>query len=119
MAFRFLKDLLRRDGEDRTVPIVPLRLRTENPFQAVSIHPGDPCCEAARQMSSIRYLCASAPRIPLPECDVSNCTCRYKHFSDRRGGQDRRSAYDWTRQKDLDSGDRRSGRGRRSTDGVA
>lgn len=119
MAFRFLKDLLRRDTEDRAVRIAPLRPRSENPFQAVSIHPGDPCCGAARQMSSIRYLCASAPRIPLPECDVANCTCRYKHFSDRRSGQDRRSVYDWTRQKDLGTGDRRSGRGRRSTDGVA
>lgn len=119
MAFRFFKDLLGRDAEDRVVRIAALRPRTENPFQAVSIHPGDPCCGAARQMSSIRYLCASAPRIPLPECDVASCTCRYKHFSDRRSGRDRRSVHDWTRQEELGTGDRRSGRGRRSTDGVA
>ena len=119
MPLRFLRELLRRDAEDRTVRIAPLRPRTDNPFQAVSIHPGDPSCEAARQMASIRYLCASAPRIPLPECDVASCTCRYNHYSDRRSGKDRRSVYDWTRHKEFGTGDRRSGRGRRSTDGVA
>lgn len=118
MVFRFLKDLLQRDSEDRTVRFDLAKPRSENPFKAVSIHPGNPCCGAALQMSSIRYLCDSAPRLPLPECDVANCTCRYKHYSDRRSGRDRRAIYDWSRQKELDLVDRRSGRGRRSTDGV-
>jgi hypothetical protein len=116
---RFFKELLRRDSEKPAVRIPPLKARAQNPFQAVSIQPGNPCCAAARQQSSIRFLCASAPRLPLPECDVANCACRYRHFPDRRSGQDRRTAFDWNRRKELGTSDRRSGRGRRSTDGVA
>ena len=118
MALRFLKDLLRREPEDRPAIATLVKARSENRFQAVSIHPGETSCEAARQMSSIRFLCKSAPSLPVPECDVATCNCRYTHFSDRRSGTDRRAVYNWIRERELDAVNRRSGRGRRSTDGV-
>ena len=119
MALRFLKDPLRREPDDRPAITTLVKARSENRFQAVSIHPGETSCEAARQMASIRFLCAAGPHLPLPECDVATCGCRYTHYSDRRSGQDRRALYDWTRERQLGTFNRRSGRGgRRSTDGV-
>jgi hypothetical protein len=118
MALRFLKDLLRREPEERPAITSLVKARSESRFKAVSIHPGETSCEAARQMASIRFLCESAPHLPLPECDVATCSCRYTHYSDRRSGRDRRAFYDWTRERELGTVNRRSGRGRRSTDGV-
>ena len=66
-----------------------------------------------------RWLPYLAPRLPLPECDAAACNCRYVHYSDRRSGLDRRATYDWTRERELGVVNRRSGRGRRSTDAVA
>lgn len=91
----------------------------ENRFHAVSIRPGDNCCLAALQFGNMRFLSAKAPKLPLPGCDVPTCACRYAHHSDRRSGRDRRARFDWTREKDLSVDNRRSGRGRRSTDPVA
>jgi hypothetical protein len=118
MALRFLKDLMRREPEERSAISTLVKAQSANRFQAVSIHPGETSCEAARQMSSIRFLCKSAPGLPLPQCDVASCNCRYTHYSDRRSGRDRRAFYDWTRERELGTVNRRSGRGRRSTDGV-
>jgi hypothetical protein len=118
MALRFLRNLLGREPERRPAIKVPVRTRSEHRFQAVSIHPGESSCEAARQMASIRFLCEAAPDLPLQECDVPSCGCRYTRYSDRRSGSDRRAFYDWTREQQLGTVNRRSGRGRRSTDGV-
>jgi hypothetical protein len=91
----------------------------ENRFHAVSIRPGDNACLAALQFGNMRFLSAKAPSLPLPGCDVPTCGCRYAHHSDRRSGTDRRARFDWNREKDLSNDNRRSGRGRRSTDPVA
>ena len=116
---RFLSDFFRvasdaRPGTRREVT----RPAEDTRFRAVSIRPGQDCCEAARQFGNMRFLCAKAPRLPLPECTAAVCNCRYVHYSDRRSGQDRRRIYDWNRERDLDVVNRRSGRGRRSTDAV-
>ena len=88
-------------------------------FRAVAILPGEPCCEGARQFGGLRLLCQKAPRLPLPECDLSQCNCRYRHYSDRRSGLDRRATYDWARERAFGEVNRRAGFGRRSTDAVA
>jgi hypothetical protein len=88
-------------------------------FRAVSIRPGEGCCEAANQFGKLRFLSAKAPRLPLPECTAATCNCRYVHFADRRSGRDRRARYDWTRERELSLVNRRSSRGRRETDAVA
>ena len=84
----------------------------------MSIRPGEESCEAAQQFGQMRFLCAKAPRLPLPGCSVAVCNCRYTHFADRRTGLDRRASYDWTRERELGVVNRRAGHGRRSTDAV-
>lgn len=116
---RFLADFFRvstdaKPGARRGSP-TPAK---DGRFRAVSIRPGDGSCEAARQFGNLRFLSAKAPRLPVPECTAAVCNCRYVHYSDRRSGLDRRRTYDWTRERDLDVVNRRSGRGRRSTDAV-
>jgi len=61
-----------------------------SPWRAVSIVTAAECCAAARAMSLKRWLCAEAPRLPLPECNAATCNCRYKHFADRRSTERRR-----------------------------
>lgn len=114
---RFLAEFFGRSADD--TPPQPAHAATDTRFRAVSIRPGDDCCEAARQFGNLRFLCAKAPRLPLPECTASTCACRYVHFADRRTGRERRARYDWTRERELDVVNRRSGRGRRSTDAIA
>lgn len=116
---RFLSDFFRvatdaRPGERREAT----RPAEDTRFRAVSIRPGEDSCEAARQFGNMRFLCAKAPRLPVPECTAPVCNCRYVHFSDRRSGQDRRRTYDWTRERNLGVVNRRSRGGRRSTDSV-
>jgi hypothetical protein len=62
-------------------------------YHAVSIKYDRNACEAAKAMSGRRFLSAGAPRLPLPDCDVSECNCRFTHHKDRRSGSDRRSPF--------------------------
>lgn len=67
--------------------------RLKGDFHAVSIRPGTFACKAARNLEGQRFLSGSAPRIPLPDCDASDCSCRFAHHADRRGSDDRRTPY--------------------------
>ncbi len=105
-------------GEAPAPPARPTARPAPEPYHAVGIQPGPQCCEAARQFGKMRFLSAKAPRLPLPDCDVAACTCRYNHFSDRRSGLDRRAVYDYERERGLGFPNRRQTHGRRSTDAV-
>jgi hypothetical protein len=36
----------------------------------------------------------AAPRLPLEHCDrISRCRCSFKHYADRRSGDDRRQIF--------------------------
>ena len=61
------------------------------PYHAVSIKFGPNACTHARELEGKRFLSGAAPRLPLPECDVLDCKCRFVHHADRRTGDDRRS----------------------------
>ncbi|HWM29280.1 MAG TPA: hypothetical protein VNQ14_12535 [Woeseiaceae bacterium] len=67
--------------------------RLKADFHAVSIRPGAFACKAARELEGERFLSGTAPRIPLPDCDASDCSCRFAHHDDRRAGDDRRSPF--------------------------
>lgn len=82
---------VRTTTEDKVDPAGTARLNHD--FHAVSIRPGVFACKAARDLQGQRFLSGSAPRIPLPDCDASDCTCRFSHHADRRAGEDRRSLY--------------------------
>ena len=62
-------------------------------YHAVSIKLGEQACEAAQAMSGRRFLSTAAPRLPLADCDVAQCGCRFIHHNDRRCGKDRRSPF--------------------------
>lgn len=42
------------------------------------------CCQAAKDIRGQRFLAASAPFLPLQECDAADCRCSYKRYNDRR-----------------------------------
>lgn len=60
-------------------------------FYAVVIIPCTQPCAEAQRLSSRRILARSAPFLPLPACEsADSCACRYRKFSDRRRGFERR-----------------------------
>ncbi len=71
----------------------PAKASETTAFHAVSIKFASSACSAAKSLKGKRYLSSAAPRIPLPECDVLECTCRFVHHKDRRDGDDRRNSY--------------------------
>jgi len=62
-------------------------------FHAVSIKYAGRTCDAAKNMSGRRFLATAAPKLPLPECDILDCSCRFAHHEDRRSRNDRRSPF--------------------------
>lgn len=86
-----------------------------NRWHAVAIVPGPGHCKAAEAAKGRRFLSAEAPLLPLRECDVAACTCKYRHHEDRRGPP-RRSEETGGGLRTRDGTDRRNNRGRRETD---
>ena len=75
-------------SERRQIPKQP-----DKRFHAVSLRFPSSACDAAKATGGQRFLSAAAPRLPLADCDVANCKCRYVHYKDRRSGDDRRDTY--------------------------
>lgn len=90
--------------------------RVVNTHHAVSIAPGNGCCQAAHQMTGRRFLSAEAPQVPLPGCSAKSCTCRYVHHEDRRSKPVRRNHDVWNKNVAFVMNDRRHNHGRRATD---
>jgi hypothetical protein len=86
-----------------------------NRWHAVVIVPGAGHCKAAESAKGRRFLSAEAPLLPLRDCDVSACTCKYRHHDDRRGAPRRSEEAGGTKRSRAGT-DRRSNRGRRETD---
>jgi hypothetical protein len=78
---------------ERKSPDPAATARLKGDFHAVSIRPGTFSCKAARDLKGRRFLSGSAPRIPLPDCDASDCSCRFAHHADRRSRDERRTPY--------------------------
>lgn len=66
---------------------------TTTKYHAVSLKFNSLACDAAKAMDGKRFLSSAAPRIPLLECDVRKCNCRFVHYRDRRTGDERRERY--------------------------
>jgi hypothetical protein len=96
-----------------------------NPWHAVGVSSGKPCCRASVAARTIRYLSKEAPTLPLYDCtQPKSCTCRYKHYSDRRSGPRRTTDSDLYKNAlsrhvgaKLTTDERRRSKGRRATDG--
>lgn len=83
----------RRGQQAETPPTASGKDTASTAYHAVSIKFGENACEAAKAMSGRRFLSSAAPRLPLPDCDVLECRCRFAHHEDRRSGKDRRSPF--------------------------
>ena len=59
-------------------------------FGAVSIKTGPQACSAAKYLRGKRFISSQAPALPLSECDISDCKCKYDYYKDRRSEDDRR-----------------------------
>ena len=88
--------LILRSRQDR-VPVAKKKLRrvatTKKNYHAVSIKFAAHACSAAKELDGQRFLSNVAPRLPLPECDVTDCKCHFAHYKDRRVGKDRRNVF--------------------------
>jgi hypothetical protein len=88
-----------------------------NRWHAVAIVPGATRCQAAEAAKGRRFLSIAAPTLPLRECDVAACTCKYRHHEDRRGAPRRsEEARGGGLRSRTGNVDRRNSRGRRETD---
>ena len=87
----------------------------KNRYHAVSIRPSLCACPAAWKIQDQSFLSTEAPNLPLAACDQVNCSCRYRHYNDRRDGEDRRTRWGRTGGLLPHSGqnDCRTGRDRR------
>lgn len=90
--------IIRRGSKPRSNPRPAMKRPVggagqQSAFHAVSIKVGGKACDAAREMEGRRFLSSAAPKIPLPRCDNSKCTCRFIHHDDRRAGEDRRNPW--------------------------
>lgn len=77
----------------RPKPARPVSGKPDTTYHAVSIRYAANACEAAKSMDGRRFLSSAAPKLPLPDCDVMECKCRFAHHKDRRKGADRRNPY--------------------------
>lgn len=67
-------------------------------FHSVSIVNSGFCCEQTTAIAGKRFLSKDAPEIPMADCTVTNCQCRYQHHEDRRQlGNERRVGFGVTR----------------------
>ena len=71
----------------------PSKSTATTDFHAVSLIFRSSACSAAKSLKGKRFLSNAAPRIPLADCDVLECKCRFVHYQDRRAGDDRRDPY--------------------------
>jgi len=86
--------LRRRHGSKSTDDRPVTRVGGANAaYHAVSIKFSNNACDAARDLDGRRFLSSAAPKLPLAECDVLECNCRFVHHKDRRAGKDRRSPF--------------------------
>ena len=94
----------------------------KNPYRAISIVSRENSCAAVKAVGAKRFLVegGDVPQLPLSDCDVVKCSCKYAHHEDRRDDAGERRAmgsplktqlYKQTGEKE-----RREKRGRRSSD---
>ena len=86
-------------------------------YHAVTIAVGPRSCAGAKSLQERRFLSREAPKLPLANCDLLNCECRYIHHADRRRGP--RRAREMGVALDAYEGEEKRGgpkRGRRKTD---
>ncbi|WP_299066335.1 hypothetical protein [Accumulibacter sp.] len=76
---------------DKTRTLSTAGPTTPQPYRCVAIRPGQEACPGVRSLAGRRFLVPAAPPLPLANCAVASCQCRYAHFADRRDDERRHS----------------------------
>lgn len=87
---------IRRNKADTLAEQLPKTVNPKGAFHAVSLKYSENACTAAKEMTGRRFLSNAAPRLPLPDCDVLECRCKFVHHGDRRSSTNRRSPFSAT-----------------------
>ncbi len=53
-------------------------------LRSVRILPGPDACEAARSQDGVEYLGNVVPRLPLAQCTLGHCDCKYAPLGSER-----------------------------------
>jgi hypothetical protein len=105
--------LIETKVDPKESPAPRTRRGSRHPWHAVTIAASPNACAAAQACKGKRFLSAEAPWLPLEECDVKRCNCKYRHYPDRRGDSRRQ---DEKPAAAPEQSNRRISRGRRATD---
>jgi hypothetical protein len=108
--------LIDRGNSSKEPGAKPAKREPRNRWHAVTILPGATRCQAAEAAKGRRFLSSEAPILPLRACDAAACTCKYRHYEDRRGSPRRSEEARAGGLRSRDGVDRRNSRGRRETD---
>ncbi len=80
-----LFSIFTRADEGDPVNQSAIRAKPSFEYRGVEVIP-DPkaCCKAVEALAGRRLLADEAPQLPLPDCDLATCECRFQQYSDRR-----------------------------------
>jgi hypothetical protein len=123
-VFSWFRRKVKVNHIERVNARVATNIRVTNKWHAVAVSCGPSCCRASVAARHSRYLSTEAPPLPLAGCtQPKRCTCKYKHYSDRRIGPRRRADSELYKNalsphvvRRLTFEDRRTSRGRRAND---
>ncbi len=79
---------------------------------------GEDCCAAVLAIAGTRFLAHQVPKLPLENCESSNCRCSFELFDDRRTDLRRASDFGYDIASELRASENRRGGpgGRREND---
>ena len=110
---------LRRNKPADPTPAPTASASATSRYHAVSIKVTGSACPAAKELTGQRFLSTEAPALPLADCTMADCSCRFVHHKDRRSGKDRRSPFSpagFGGGTGSFEADKRQGKDRRKTD---
>jgi len=114
-VFRIIQSVLSGETVDQSRPEDDKQETTAGPYHSVTILSLRSSCVTARALKGIRFLSKEAPALPLEDCDIAICNCRYKHHADRRDGPRRGEEQGAARIPSMSGEEKRQERDRRST----
>ena len=114
-VFRIIQSVLSGKTVDQSRPEDKKQGAPAGPYHSVTIKSLRSSCVTARALKDIRFLSREAPALPLEDCDVATCSCRYEHHTDRRGGPRRGAEMGGAKIPSMSGEEKRQERDRRST----
>jgi hypothetical protein len=78
--------LLETKSKEKDAAQAKTQRKSRHRWHAVTIIGSASMCAAAQACKGKRFLSPEAPRLPIAGCDAEKCSCRYRHFVDRRAG---------------------------------